>query len=121
MGLIEVMIAIIGAIIVLTISLIYWLAKPYSEPIVTKGKIIDKYEVTGSADELSLSDFGGFAVYNIPDSFNILVLMENGNKTSFKISNEKYDTLEIHDSVKVTEYSQIRKVVEKNSYLSTTR
>ena len=119
MGLIEVMVAIIGTIIILTISLIYWLTKPYSEPIVTVGKIIDKYEVTGSADELSLSDFGGFVVYNVPDSFNILVLMENGDKNSFKISKEKYDTLEIEDFVKVMEYSQMRKVVEKNSCLST--
>ena len=115
MGLAEVMVAIIVAIIILTFSLAYWLAKPYPEPIVKEGKIIDKYEVKGRADALSLSDFGGFTRYNILDSFNILVLMKNRDKNSFQISKEKYDTLEIGDSVKVTEYSQIRKVVEKNS------
>jgi len=114
MGLFEVMIGIIVALTALTISLTYWLAKPYSEPIVTKGKIIDKYEVKGSADSLSLTNLGEFTVYYIPDSFNILVLMENGDKITFQISREKYDTLEIDDSVKVTEYSQIKKLVEKN-------
>ena len=115
MGLVEMMIGIIGATIVLAISLIYWLTKPYSEPIVTKGKIIEKYEIKGSAHVLSLSNFGGFTIYNIPDSFNILALMENGDKSLFKVSKDKYDVLEIDDSIKFIEYSQIRKMLEKNS------
>ena len=114
MDLFEVMIGIIVAITALTISLIYWLIKPYPEPIVTKGKIIDKYEVKGRTSASSLTNLGDFTVYYIPDSFNIMVLMENGDKTAFQISREKYDTLEIDDSVKVTEYSQIKKLVEKN-------
>jgi len=109
------MIGIIGAFIVLTISSIYWLTKTHSEPIITVGKIINKYEIKGTAEALSYSDFGGYAVLNIPDSFKISVLMENGDNILFKISKEKYDVLEIYDSVKVIEYSQIRKVVEKYS------
>ena len=112
MGLFEVLAAIIGAIIVLIISLVYRLSKPYSEPIVTEGKIVDKYEITASANELSLIDYGGY--YNMPHTFLIRVLMENGDKTSFRISQEKYDVFEIDDSVKVIEYSQLKRVVEKN-------
>jgi len=84
------------------------LTRPYSEPIVTVGKIIDKYEIKGSDNELRLSNFGGCTFYYIPDSLNFLVFMENGDKNSFRISKEKYDVLEIDDSVKVIEYSQVK-------------
>ena len=113
MDLVGILIGIIGASIVLAIILIYWLKRPYSKPVVKVGKIIDKYEIKGSTEASSLSNFGGFTFYTIPDSFNILVLMENGDKTTFRISKEKYDLFEIDDSVKVTEYSRIRRVVEK--------
>ena len=113
MDLIGILIGITGASIVLAISLIYWLKRPYSEPVVKVGKIIDKYEIKGSDKEVYLNSFGGFTFYTIPDSFNILVHMENGGKTVFRVSKEKYDAWEIDDSVKVTEYSKIKRVVEK--------
>ena len=113
MDLVGILIGIIGASIVLAIILIYWITKPYSEPIITVGKIIDKYEIKGSDEEVYLSSFGGVTFYTIPDSFNVLVLIENGDKTVFRVSKEKYDVWEIDDSVNVTEYSQIKRVVEK--------
>ena len=113
MDLVGILIGIIGASIVLAIILIYWLKRPYSKPVVKVGKIIDKYEIKGSDKEVYLSSFGGFTFYTIPNSFNILVLMKNGDKTVFRISKEEYDLWEIDDSVKVTEYSKIKRVVEK--------
>ena len=112
MDLVGILICIIGASIVLAIILIYWLRRPYSEPVVKVGKIIDKYEIKGSIEASSLSNFGGFTCYSIPDSFNILILMEKGDKTVFRVPKEKYDVWEIDDSVKVTEYSRIKRVVE---------
>ena len=115
MGLAEVMVGFLGLIVVSAISLIYWLIRPYSEPVVKEGKIVDKYEIKGNVEALTLSGFGEFRQYIIPDSFNILVLMENRDKTTFRISKEKYDALEVGDSVTVTEYSQVKRMVEKNS------
>ena len=110
MGLFEVLLAIVGAISVSVILLVYRLTRPYPEPIVTEGKIVDKYEIAAGATELSLRDYGGY--YIIPQSFHILVLMEEGDKNSFRVSAEKYDDFEIGDSVKVIEYSHLKRVVE---------
>jgi len=108
----EVLVALIGAITVSIIILVYRITRPYPEPIVTKGKIVDKYEIDAGATEVSYSDYGGY--YVIPHTFHILVLMENGDKNSFRISNKQYDGFEIDDSVKVIEYSLIKRVVEKS-------
>ena len=104
--LVGITIGIIGAI-----SLIYGRTRPYSEPIITVGKTIDKYETKGSNNEIRLSNFGCCTFYYIPDSFNLLVFMENGDKNSFRISKEKYDVLEIDDSARALTTSCSRPAV----------
>lgn len=111
MDIIELIVIFVGIICVLIISCGLFLMKPYSEPIVTAGKIVEKY--TLEEVKCYSGAFWGGSMPVTVQTLHIVILSEKGGKTKIQIGKEKYDSLEVDDPVEITECSRIKKIVEK--------
>ena len=93
--------------------------KPYSEPIVTEGKIVEKYTFPDD------SIYHTLTFWRLPiiiPQFYIVTLSEKGYRTKISVGEKKYSSLEVDDSVEITEHSRLKKTVEKNgTYTRATR
>jgi len=98
------------------LSYVLFLMRPYSEPIVTEGKIVEKYMFPDDVIYHSATYPGGPVLMSIP-TFYIVILSEKGYKTKIRVKEEKYSSLEIDDPVETTEYSLTKTIVEKKRNL----
>jgi len=114
MGLFELVLIFVGIICVLIIGYGLFLMKPYPEPIVTKGKIVDKYTLPEVKCYTVIFPSGGYTSMLVDiESLHIVILSEKGCKTKIRVGEEKYNSLEIDDLVKIMEYSRTKTIVEK--------
>jgi len=113
MGLIELVALLLGIICVFTISYALFLIRPYSKPIVTKGKIVDKYTISETKYCNAPFPGGSTSMPAIIQTFRIVILSEKGCETRMRVEEKKYNALELGDPVEITEYSRIKRTVEK--------
>lgn len=115
MDLIELMASFVGIICVFIISYGLFLMKPHPEPIITEAKIVDKYTLPVDVTCHTLA-YPGASMSLTPviiQTFHIVVLSNKERRTMIRIGKEEYDTLEVDDPVEITEYSRIKKIMEK--------
>ena len=105
MGLIELMASLLCVFI---ISYGLFLMRPYPEPIITEGKIVEKIM---SLDEVTHHT----PMPYLMQMLYIVILLNNGRMTKIRVGAEKYDSLKVDDPVKITEYSRIKIILEKKT------
>ncbi len=115
MSLFELVLIFVGIICVLIISYGLYLMKPYPEPIITEGKIVDKYTLP-EVKCYSIVFQGGHTSIPVDiETLHIVILSEKGCEIKIQVGVEKYNSLEIDDPVEITEYSRTKTIVEKRS------
>ena len=117
MDLIELIVIFAGIICVSIISYGLFLIKPYPEPIITEGKIVEKYTLDEVKCFTAAFPSGSTSMPVTVQTLLIAILTEKECKTKIRVEKEKYDSLEIDDPVEITEYSRIKKMVEKKRNL----
>ena len=115
MGLIELILPFVGIICVSIIIYGLFLMRPYPEPIVTDGKIVDKYTLPEIKCYAVPFPGGYTSMPVIIQSPYIVILSEKGCETKMQVGKEKYDSLDVDDPVEIVEYSRIKTIVEKKT------